>query len=195
MQGGGDARIRHRRRTLMNRAGQSGDVAMAEIAFKGNRIHTEGALPGIGSEAPDFTVVASDLSTLSLRQFRGKRVVLNIFPSVDTSVCAASVRRFNAEAGKLDNTIVLCVSKDLPFAQKRFCAAEGLDNVITGSEYRDSSFSKAYGVRIIEGPLEGLLSRAVVVVDAGGKITYTEQVPEIAQEPDYERALAALAAR
>ena len=165
---------------------------MAQITFKGNPIHTAGSLPKVGSTAPDFRVVKSDLSTLSLGEFKGKKVVLNIFPSIDTPVCASSVRRFNAEANKHKDTVVLCISRDLPFAQKRFCAAEGLDNVITGSEYRDSSFSQAYGVCIVDGPLSGLLSRAIVVVDRQGKVVYTEQVPEIGQEPDYDKALAAV---
>jgi thioredoxin-dependent peroxiredoxin len=165
---------------------------MAHVTFKGNPINIAGSLPKVGSKAPDFKVVKADLSPLTLSEFKGKKVVLNIFPSLDTPVCAASVRRFNVEATKLPNTVVLCLSRDLPFAQKRFCAAEGLDNVITGSEFRDSSFSNAYGVRIAEGPLEGLFSRAIVVVDEKGTVTYTEQVSEIAQEPDYDKALAAV---
>ena len=165
---------------------------MAQITYKGNLIHTAGSLPEIGSNAPDFKVVKTDLSPLSLRDFKGKRILLNIFLSLDTSVCAASMRKFNVEAAALPNSVVLCISKDLPFAQKRFCAAEGLENVVTGSEYRDSSFSSAYGVSITDGPLEGLFSRAVLVIDEAGKVLYTEQVPEITQEPDYERALAAL---
>jgi thioredoxin-dependent peroxiredoxin len=162
---------------------------MAEITFKGNAVHTAGSLPKVGASAPDFTVVRTDLSPVSLSDFKGKKVILNIFPSLDTSVCATSVRRFNSEAGKLDNTVVLCLSRDLPFAQKRFCGAEGLNNVVTGSEYRDSSFSRAYGVCIVDGPLAGLFSRAIVVVDETGKVVYTEQVPEIAQEPDYGKAI------
>jgi thioredoxin-dependent peroxiredoxin len=165
---------------------------MAQVTFKGNPINIAGSLPRVGSKAPDFKVVKADLGLLTLSEFKGKKVVLNIFPSLDTPVCAASVRRFNVEATKLPNTVVLCLSRDLPFAQKRFCAAEGLDNVITGSEFRDSSFSNAYGIRIAEGPLEGLFSRAIVVVDEKGTVTYTEQVSEIAQEPDYEKALAAV---
>lgn len=164
---------------------------MAQITFRGNPIQTAGSLPETGSTAPDFSVVREDLSTVSLSDFKGKKVILNIFPSLDTAVCAASVRRFNAEASKLQNSVVLCISKDLPFAQKRFCAAEGLDNVITGSEYRDTSFSSAYGVIMTDGPLQGLLSRAVVVINEEGRISYTEQVPEITQEPDYDKALAA----
>ena len=165
---------------------------MAKITFKGSPFNTAGSLPKVGSAAPDFRVVKTDITPMSLSDFKGKKVVLNIFPSLDTAVCAASVRRFNVEASKLNNTAVLCISKDLPFAQKRFCAAEGLDSVIPGSEYRDSNFSDAYGVRIVDGPLEGLFSRAIVVVNEKGMVAYTEQVPEIAQEPDYDKALAAL---
>ena len=165
---------------------------MAQITFKGNPINTSGALPKVGSPAPDFKVVKTDLTPMSLSDFRGKKVILNIFPSIDTGVCAASVRRFNVEASKLPDTVVLCISRDLPFAQKRFCAAEGLENVLPGSEFRDEAFGLAYGVRIVDGPLEGLLSRAIVIVDEKGAVLYTEQVPEIAQEPDYEKALAAL---
>jgi thioredoxin-dependent peroxiredoxin len=165
---------------------------MAQITLKGNLIHTAGFLPKVGEMAHDFTLTKSDLSPVSLGEFKGKKVVLNIFPSIDTSVCATSVRRFNEEAGKLRNTVVLCISKDLPFAHGRFCGAEGLQNVITASDFRDSRFSDAYGVGIVDSPLAGLLSRAVVVVDEIGKVVYTEQVPEIGQEPDYEKALAAL---
>jgi thiol peroxidase len=165
---------------------------MAQVTFKGNPINTAGSLPRVGSAAPDFTVIKTDLTPISLGELKGKKTVLNIFPSIDTPVCANSVRRFNAEASKLANTVVLCISKDLPFAQKRFCAAEGLENVITASEYRDSSFSSAYGVMLVDSPLQGLFSRAIVVVDEKGTVVYTEQVPEIAQEPDYEKALAAL---
>jgi len=164
---------------------------MAEVTFKGNTIHTAGSLPKLGSRAPDFTLVKTDLSLMSLSDFKGKKVVMNIFPSLDTPVCATSVRRFNAEADKLNNTAVLCISRDLPFAQKRFCGAEGLNNVVTGSEYRNSSFSDAYGVLIKDGPLAGLFSRAIVVVDESGRVIYTEQVSEIGKEPDYEKALSA----
>jgi len=164
---------------------------MAQVTFKGNPLQTAGSLPKPGSTAPDFKLVKTDLSTLSLSDFKGKRVIMNIFPSIDTSVCATSVRRFNVEAGKLKDTVVLCISRDLPFAQKRFCGAEGLDTVIMGSEFRDSNFSDAYGVRVIDGPLAGLLSRAIVIADETGRVIYTEQVPEIAQEPDYDKALAA----
>ncbi len=165
---------------------------MSQITFKGNAIHTTGSLPQVGNAAPDFRITKADLSDTSIKDYRGRKVVLNIFPSLDTPVCAASVRRFNQEASRLKNTVVLCVSKDLPFAQKRFCAAEGLDNVVTLSEYKDNSFSDAYKVKIVDGPLAGLFSRAIVVVDETGKVLYTEQVPEITQEPDYGKALAAL---
>lgn len=165
---------------------------MAQITFKGNQIHTSGSLPKVGTQAPNFSLTKSDLSPVTLAEFKGKKVVLNIFPSIDTPVCAASVRRFNEEASKLKDAVVVCISRDLPFAQSRFCAAEGLKNVITASEYKDSKFSDAYGVRIVDGPLAGLLSRAIVAVDPAGKVIHTEQVPEIAQEPDYAKALMAL---
>ena len=131
----------------------------------------------------------TDLSDISLKDYAGKRIVLNIFPSLDTDVCANSVRRFNSEAGKLDNTVVLDVSKDLPFAHNRFCSVEGLENVVSSTELRDDKFGNDYGVKIVDGPLAGLLSRAVVIIDENGRVLYTEQVPEIAQEPDYEAAL------
>jgi thioredoxin-dependent peroxiredoxin len=165
---------------------------MAQIAFKGNPVHTTGSLPAVGSTAPTFSVTKTDLSETTLGDYKGKKLVLNIFPSIDTPVCAASVRRFNVEATKKPNAAVLCISKDLPFAHKRFCAAEGLENVVSASEYKNDSFSHAYNVKITDGPLAGLLSRAVVVIDETGKVVYTEQVPEITQEPDYAKALAAL---
>lgn len=161
---------------------------MAKITLKGNPINTSGDLPGVGSDAPDFTLTRKDLSDASLKDYKGKRVVLNIFPSLDTDVCAASVRRFNAEVEKLENTVVLCISMDLPFAHKRFCTTEGLDNVISLSELRQRQFGETYGVRITDGPMAGLFSRAVVVLDENHKVVYTEQVPEIVQEPDYESA-------
>ena len=165
---------------------------MAKITLKGNSIQTAGNLPAIGSQAPDFKLTKTDLSDATLKDFAGKKVILNIFPSLDTSVCAASVRKFNSEAEKLPNTVVLCVSRDLPFAHSRFCTTEGLKNVISLSELRDDSFSKAYGVKIVDGPLAGVLSRAVVVLDTTGKVVYAEQVPEITQEPDYAAALKAI---
>lgn len=165
---------------------------MAQITLKGNPIRTSGTLPAPGSTAPDFRVTKPDLSDASLKDFAGKKLVLNIFPSIDTPVCATSVRKFNQEAAKLANTAVLCVSRDLPFALKRFCGAEGIQNVVTASDFRDGSFGQAYGAAIVDGPLSGLLSRAVVVVGPDGKVLHSEQVPEIAQEPDYAKALAAL---
>lgn len=165
---------------------------MATITLKGNTIHTSGELPGVGTRAPDFQLTRSDLSDVSLRDFAGKRKLLNIVPSLDTGVCAASARRFNQEAARLGNTVILTVSCDLPFAQSRFCATEGIQGVVPLSELRSRDFGSAYGVRITDGPLAGLLSRAVVVLDEDDKVIYTEQVPEIAQEPNYERALAAL---
>jgi thiol peroxidase len=165
---------------------------MAEITLGGNKIYTIGELPEVGSKAADFKLVKDDLSVATLADYKGKKVVMNIFPSLDTGTCAASVRRFNAEASKLDNTVVLCISRDLPFAQKRFCGAEGLEDVINLSDYRTGQFSKDYGVEIIDGPLEGLASRSVVVVDEDGNVTYTQQVAETADEPDYDKALAAL---
>lgn len=165
---------------------------MADITLKGNSIHTQGNLPAVGAKAPDFKLTAGDLSEKSLSDYKGKRIVLNIFPSVDTGTCAASVRKFNEEASGLDNTVVLCISKDLPFAHNRFCAAEGLENVVSLSEFKDNNFSDAYQVRITDGPLAGLMSRAVVVVNEEGNVIYTEQVPEIVDEPDYENALAVM---
>ncbi len=165
---------------------------MASITLKGNQISTIGKLPVVGAKAPDFKLVKSDLSSLSLADLKGKKVVLNIFPSLDTGVCAASVRQFNASASKLENTVVVCVSKDLPFAHSRFCVAEGLQNVVSASDFKDGSFGIDYGVTIADSPLAGLHSRAVVVLDEEGTVKYTEQVPEIAQEPDYESALKAL---
>ncbi|MEN7549244.1 thiol peroxidase [Rapidithrix thailandica] len=165
---------------------------MATITFKGNEIQTKDNLPQVGEQAPDFSLTKSDLSEVSLSDFEGKKLVLNIFPSIDTGICAASVRAFNEKAAGLPETVVLCISKDLPFAHKRFCEAEGLSNVVTLSEYKDDSFSAGYGVKMTNGPLAGLMSRAIVVVGQDGKVSYTEQVPEIVQEPDYEKALQAI---
>lgn len=165
---------------------------MAEITLRGNRINTVGELPAVGSAAPDFRLTKTDLSDVSLKEFVGRKVVLNIFPSVDTPVCANSVRKFNEAASGIGNTVVLCVSRDMPFAHARFCGAEGLTAVISVSELRGGEFGDRYGVRIADGPLAGALARAVVVLDGTGKVTYTQLVPEIAQEPDYEAALAAV---
>jgi thiol peroxidase len=165
---------------------------MAKITLAGNQIQTVGELPAKGSKANDFKLVNTDLSPLSLDDLKGKKVVLNIFPSLDTDVCAASVRRFNQEASNLENTVVVCVSKDLPFAHKRFCSTEGLNNVVNASDFRDGNFGESYGVTIADGPLAGLHSRAVVVLNEDGEVVYTEQVPEIVQEPDYTAALSAV---
>jgi len=165
---------------------------MAKVTLKGNPFNTAGDLPKVGSAAPAFTLVRTDLSEVSAKDLAGQRVVLNIFPSLDTPTCAASVRKFNARANEKPNTTILCVSADLPFAQKRFCGAEGLDNVVPASVFRTPDFGKAYGVTLTDGPMKGLLARAVVVVDGTGKVVHTELVPEIAQEPDYNAALAVL---
>ena len=164
---------------------------MAKITLKGNEINTVGNLPEVGSNAKDFCLVGGDLSEKSLASFDNKRKILNIVPSLDTGVCAASTRKFNEEAAGLDNTVVLVVSEDLPFAQGRFCETEGIKNVETLSSFR-SSFGDDYGVEISDGPLKGLTSRAVVVLDENNKVVYTEQVPEITQEPDYGKALESL---
>ncbi len=164
---------------------------MATITLQGNPIETSGELPAIGSNAPAFTLTKTDLSDVTLQDFAGKTVVLNIYPSVDTGICAASTRKFNEIASANANVAVLCVSADLPFAHSRFCGAEGLDNVVSLSNFRNSDFGGNYGVTITTGPLAGLLSRAVVIIK-DGKVSYTEQVPEIAQEPDYDAALAAI---
>lgn len=165
---------------------------MGHITLKGNPVDTIGDLPAAGSKAPPFMLVKTDLSEIQLRDFEGRRLVLNIFPSVDTPTCAMSVRKFNEQAGSLRNTVVLCVSADLPFAMSRFCGAEGLQNVIAGSVFRAPEFGRDYGVLITSGPLRGLLARAVVVIDESGRVLYTQQVPEIADEPDYQAALDAL---
>lgn len=165
---------------------------MANITLKGNSIQTLGDLPAKGTQAPDFELTKNDLSKASLKDFEGSRLVLNIFPSLDTGTCAASVRRFNKEAANLNNTKVLCISRDLPFAQARFCGAEGLNNVITLSDFATHQFGKTYNVEITTGPMAHLLSRAVVVLDENHKVIYTQQVPEIVDEPDYEPALAIL---
>lgn len=165
---------------------------MTQITHKGMLVNTYGDLPQVGTKAPGFMLVKGDLSELELSSLAGKQVVLNIFVSLDTSTCAASVRRFNEEASGRHNTIVLCISADLPFAHNRFCASEGLEDVITLSTFRSPEFGKVYGVLLLDGKLKGLCSRAVVVLDENGIVKYTEQVPEIAQEPDYESALKAL---
>ncbi len=165
---------------------------MSTVTLQGNPVQTIGSLPATGTPAPPFRLVQSDLSEVSLQDFAGKNILLNIFPSLDTSVCAASVRRFNKEAGESPDTVVLCISADLPFAHKRFCESEGLDDVIPLSVFRSPEFGHDYGVTFTSGPLLGLLSRAVVIIDKSGKVAYTEQVPEISREPDYDGALLAL---
>jgi thioredoxin-dependent peroxiredoxin len=165
---------------------------MAQVTLGGNPVNTSGNLPAVGSPAPAFTLTKTDLSDVSLADYAGKQVVLNIFPSIDTPVCAASVRRFNEEAAKLGGAVVLCVSADLPFAHKRFCGAEGIDKVESLSTVRGGGFGDAYGVRLVDGPLAGVLARAIVVVGADGKVTHSQLVPEIKQEPDYAVALGAL---
>ena len=165
---------------------------MASITLGGNPIHTSGELPKIGSKLADFNLIKTDLSSASLSDFAGKKLVLNIFPSIDTGTCATSVRTFNEKASGFDNTNVLCISRDLPFAQKRFCGAEGIENVVNLSDFKDGSFGKTNGLEIVDGVLAGLHSRCIIVVDASGSVLYTEQVPEIANEPNYEAALAAL---
>ena len=165
---------------------------MAQTALRGNPVNTSGDLPAVGAAAPDFTLTKGDLSPLSSQDLAGQRVVLNIFPSIDTPTCAASVRTFNERAAGLDNTAVVCVSADLPFAQGRFCGAEGIENVTTGSTFKNPEFLTDFGVGMVDGPLAGLCARAVVVVDDSGNVVHTQLVPEIADEPDYDAALNAL---
>lgn len=162
---------------------------MAIITHEGNEIHTVGELPATGSPAPDFTLTNTDMKETSLADYAGKKIVLNIFPSIDTGICAESTRRFNSAAVALDNTVVLCISADLPFALARFCGAEGLNDVITLSTFRSPAFGNDYGVRILDGSRAGLMSRAVVVINVQGRVVYSEQVPEIKQAPDYAAAL------
>jgi len=165
---------------------------MAEVTLGGKPSNTVAELPSIGEKAPDFKLVKTDMSEVSLSDFNGRNVILNIFPSVDTEVCAMSVREFNEKAGSLENTVVLCVSKDLPFAQARFCGAEGIENAIPVSNFRNDSFAKEYGVELVDGAFKGLNARAVVIVSPDGKIIYNQLVPEIGNEPNYEEALSAV---
>jgi len=165
---------------------------METIYFKGTPCHTCGSLPYVGDKAPCYNLITKDLKDISCEDYVGKKVVINIFPSLDTPVCAASVRRFNKAASELENTVVLCVSMDLPFAAKRFCTTEGLENVVTGSAFRSPLFGQKYGVMIVDGPFAGLLARAVVVLDEKRNVIYRQMVEEITNEPDYEAALAAL---
>lgn len=165
---------------------------MSITHLKGNVVNTIGELPSAGSKAPDFILTKNDLSDVNPDSFKGSKIVMNIFPSIDTGVCATSVRKFNETAAKLENTKVLCISRDLPFAHGRFCGAEGIQNVITLSELRNSAFGEKYGVKIVDGPLAGLFSRTIIVIDSSGKIAYTQLVPEITEEPDYKKAIEAL---
>lgn len=165
---------------------------MSKVTLKGNPVNTIGDLPKVGSKAPEFSLVGSNLSEVKNADFAGKNLILNIFPSLDTATCAASVRRFNLEASKLKNTAVVCVSKDLPFAHSRFCVAEGIENVVSASEFRSNNFGKNFGVMITDGPLQGLLARAVVVLDKEGTVLYSEFATEITLEPDYQLALDSL---
>jgi len=165
---------------------------MAQITLKGNPINTNGALPTVGDQVADFTLTKTNLSPASLSDYKGQRLILNIFPSVDTGTCAASVRSFNKTAASLDNTKVLCISQDLPFAQARFCGAEGIENVEMLSGFRNPEFAENYGVKIVDAPMNGLCARAVVVVDESGTVKYTELVPEVVDEPNYDAALAVL---
>lgn len=162
---------------------------MAKITFKGSPVNTIGELPAKGTKAPNFTLVNDKLEEVTLDKYNGKYIILNIFPSLDTGVCAASVRKFNQEASKLNNTVILAVSADLPFAAGRFCTTEGIENVIPVSVFRNAEFGKEYGVVMTDGPLKGLLARSVVVIDPKGNISYTELVPEIAQEPNYQTTI------
>lgn len=159
---------------------------MSITKFKGTDVQTNGNLPVVGSQAPEFTLVDSGLQEIHLSNYKGKRVLLNIFPSLDTATCAASVRKFNKWVSEKDNVVVICISKDLPFAQSRFCGAEGLENVITASDFRYNSFATDYGVLLTDGPLKGLMTRSVVAIDENGKVLYTELVPEITVEPNYD---------
>ncbi len=165
---------------------------MAQTKLGENVVNTNSNLPAVGTSALEFILTGSDMRDISSKQFEGKTLILNIFPSVDTSTCATSVREFNKRAASLTNSVVLCISKDLPFALKRFCGAEGIDKVITATDFRNRGFSKNYGVELIDGGFAGLCARAIVVIDAHGKIKYTELVPQIGHEPNYDAALASL---
>ncbi|MEN3322189.1 thiol peroxidase [Mariniflexile soesokkakense] len=165
---------------------------MATLTLKGNKINTIGELPKVGTTAPDFELVKTDLSTVSLKDYKGSRVILNIFHSIDTSTCIASARQFNIEASELENTKILCISKDLPFAMTRFCDAEGIKNLEMLSDYVDGQFGKDYNLLYVDGVIKGLLSRCIIILDENSKIIYTEQVEETSKEPNYKAALEAL---
>jgi thiol peroxidase len=162
------------------------------ISFRGNELHTSGVLPAVGAKAPDFELVDTNMEEIRLANFRGKKIVLNIFPSLDTDVCASSVRRFNAEAARLEDTEVICVSMDLPFAARRFCSANDIANVTTGSAFRSKTFGENYGVKLVDGPLAGLFARAIVIIDETGKVIYSAMCEELTEEPDYKAALSHL---
>jgi thiol peroxidase len=165
---------------------------MAKVSLKGNPIHTLGELPAVGTKAPDFELAASNLADKTLSDYLGTRIIMNIFHSIDTGTCAASVRQFNEEANELENTKILCISKDLPFALSRFCGAEGLENVETLSDFRDGNFGTAYNLTYVDGPIRGLLARSIIVLDENGIVLHTEQVHEVVEEPNYKAALEAL---
>lgn len=165
---------------------------MATVSLKGNLINTKGNLPEVGSQAPNFSLTKDDLSDVSLDNYKGSRVIMNIFHSIDTGTCASSVRQFNKEASELENVKILCISKDLPFAMARFCGAEGIGNVETLSDFRDGNFGENYNLTYTDGPIRGLLARSIIVLDENGKILYTEQVYEVVEEPNYKAALEAL---
>ncbi|WP_347925639.1 thiol peroxidase [Pontimicrobium sp. SW4] len=165
---------------------------MAEVSLKGNAIHTLGDIPQVGTKAPDFELAAANLSDKTLSDYKGSRVIMNIFHSIDTGTCAASVRQFNKEASELENTKVLCISMDLPFAMSRFCGAEGLENVEILSDFRNGNFGKNYNLTYVDGPIRGLLSRSIIVLDENAKVIHTEQVQEVAEEPNYKAALDSL---
>ncbi|GEO08156.1 thiol peroxidase [Segetibacter aerophilus] len=177
--------------TKANKTAHMEETNGTTITLGGNTIHTVGKLPAVGTQVKDFTLTAVDLKEKTFSDYKGKYVIMNIFPSVNTGICSKSVRKFNEEAASLKNTTVLCISKDLPFAQKEFCGAQGIDHVVMLSDFRND-FGNTYGVQIKDGPMKGLLSRAVIVVDPEGKIVYEQQVPEIGQEPDYTAAKAAI---
>ena len=165
---------------------------MAKISLDGNPCETSGELPKLGTQAPDFSVTKTDLKDVKLSEFKGRKVLLNIFPSIQTGVCSSSARTFNQKLDEIQNVVAICISKDLPFSHHRFCEAERINNLIMASQYKNSSFSDNYKVEIISGPFEGLFSRAVIVIDENSNVIYTEQVPEIGNEPNYEKALDAL---
>jgi thiol peroxidase len=165
---------------------------MGKLDFGGKEVNTFADLPSVGSDAPEFTLTGDDFADISKSEFDGKRIILNIFPTIATPVCQASVRKFNEEASKLDNTAVLCISKDLPLALKNFCGAEGIENVVVLSDFRGKGFDEDYGVRMIDGPWYGLLARSIVVIDENGKVAHNELVPAVGQEPDYQAAIASL---